>query len=139
MYVSGLSVLGIETRMASMIPTERQIALFSAVEDIHDLTAAITVLLVDAHGTLLAISGEENDVPPALRAALSGKKLREAGSVRELLTDVEMGTMNVSVFDIDGGEHVLAILFDAEADLSTVQSIGGEARDMLREILSAPL
>ncbi len=139
MYVSGLSVLGIETRMASMIPTERQIALFSAVEDIHDLTAAITVLLVDAHGTLLAISGEENDVPPALRAALAGKKLREAGSVRELLTDVEMGTMNVSVFDIDGGEHVLAILFDAEADLSTVQSIGGEARDMLREILSAPL
>lgn len=125
--------------MASMIPTERQIALFSAVEDIHDLTAAITVLLVDAHGTLLAISGEENDVPPALRAALAGKKLREAGSVRELLTDVEMGTMNVSVFDIDGGEHVLAILFDAEADLGTVQSIGGEARDMLREILSAPL
>lgn len=139
MYVSGLSVIGIETRMASMIPTERQIALFSAVEDIHDLTAAITVLLVDAHGTLLAISGEENDVPPALRAALAGKKLREAGSVRELLTDVEMGTMNVSVFDIDGGEHVLAILFDAEADLGTVQSIGGEARDMLREILSAPL
>jgi len=132
-------VIGIETRMASMIPTERQIALFSAVEDIHDLTAAITVLLVDAHGTLLAISGEENDVPPALRAALAGKKLREAGSVRELLTDVEMGTMNVSVFDIDGGEHVLAILFDAEADLGTVQSIGGEARDMLREILSAPL
>jgi hypothetical protein len=122
----------------SFIPTERQLTLFRVVEDIHDLTAAIIVLVVDAEGTLLAISGDENEIPPALRAVLSGKQLAEAGSVRELLTDVEMGTINVSVFAIDG-VHVLAILFNADADLATVQSVGGEARDMLKEIFSAPL
>src|SRR6187402_160262 len=93
------------------VPTERQLALFRAMEDIHDLTQAITAILVDADGVLLAVSGDENDVPPALRAVLSGKKLAEAGSVRALLEPVEnLGTMNVTILDIDG-KHVLAILF----------------------------
>jgi hypothetical protein len=122
------------------VPTEKQLALFRAMEDIHDLTAAITVLLVDADGISIAVSGDEDDVPPALRAVLSGKQLTEAGSVRVLLEDVDLdgSLVNVTVYAVDGS-HVLAILFDAEADLATVQSVGGEARDMLAEILAAPL
>ena len=38
----------------SLVPTERQIALFRTMEDIHDLTSALVVLLVDEHGTSLA-------------------------------------------------------------------------------------
>jgi predicted regulator of Ras-like GTPase activity (Roadblock/LC7/MglB family) len=122
------------------VPSEKQLALFRAVEDIHDLTQAITVLLVDGDGTLIAASGDENDVPSRLRAVLSGKQLAEAGSVRVLLEDVDLAgsLVNVTVYDVDG-THVLAILFDAEADLATVQQVGKEAREMLAEILAAPL
>jgi hypothetical protein len=119
-------------------PTERQIALFSALEDLHDLTAAIVVILVDRHGTSIAVSGDEDEIPAALRQALSGRRLAEAGSVRELLLDVEMGTLNVSIYSA-ADDHVLAIVFDADADLATVQTVGREGAAMVSEILSAPL
>lgn len=122
------------------VPSDRQLALFRAVEDIHDLTQAITVLLVDADGSSVAVSGDEDDIPVALRAVLSGKQLAEAGSVRVLLEDVDLAgsLVNVTVYDVDG-THVLAIVFDAEADLMTVQEVGKEGRTMLAEILSAPI
>jgi hypothetical protein len=128
------------TEPSTFVPSERQLALFRAVEDVHDLTQAITVLLVDGDGTLVAASGDEADVPTKLRAALSGKQLAEAGSVRVLLEDVDLSgsLVNVTVYDVDG-THVLAILFDAEADLAVVQEVGSEARAMLAEILGAPL
>lgn len=119
------------------VPTERQLDLFRALEDLHDLTKAITILLVDEDGALLAASGDENDVPPALRTVLSGKQLAAAGGVRALLEPVEnLGTTNVTILDVDG-KHVLAILFDAEADVMTVQTVGREASALLREILAA--
>jgi len=129
-----------DDKAARYVPTEKQLALFRAMEDIHDLTSAITVLLVDADGTSVAVSGDEDDMPPALRAVLSGKQLTEAGSVRHLLEDLDLAgsLVNVTIYAVDGA-HVLAILFDAEADLATVQSVGGEARQMLAEILAAPL
>ena len=125
---------------SALVPSEKQIALFRTVEDIHDLTQAITVLLVDGDGGSVAVSGDEDDIPVALRAVLSGKQLAEAGSVRVLLEDLDLAgsLMNVTVYDVDG-THVLAILFDAEADLVTVQQVGQEAREMLAEILSTPL
>ena len=125
---------------SALVPSEKQIALFRTVEDIHDLTHAITVLLVDGDGSSVAVSGDEDDIPVALRAVLSGKQLAEAGSVRVLLEDLDLAgsLMNVTVYDVDG-THVLAILFDAEADLVTVQQVGQEARVMLAEILSTPL
>ncbi len=125
---------------ASMVPSERVLALFRTVEDIHDLTQAITVLLVDGDGISVAVSGDENDIPIALRAVLSGKQLAEAGSVRVLLEDIDLAgsLVNVTVYDVDG-THVLAIFFDADADLATVQEVGQEARTMLAEILAAPL
>lgn len=131
--------MGEVTSTSRFVPSERQLALFRAVEDIHDLTQAIAVLLVDGDGTLVAVSGDEDDVPTKLRAVLSGKQLAEAGSVRVLLEDVDLAgsLVNVTVYDVDG-IHVLAILFDAEADLVTVQEVGTEAREMLAEILSAP-
>lgn len=110
-------------------------------EDIHDLTDAIVVLLVDAHGSLVAISGDEDEVPVPIRSALGGKKLREAGSTRELLSRIEFDdgkwptNMNVSIFDVTGTEHVLGILFDASVDVMTVQSIGKEASEMVAQIL----
>ena len=123
-----------------LVPSEKQLALFRAMEDIHDLTQAITVLLVDGDGTSVAVSGDEDDVPAPLRAVLSGKQLTEAGSVRVLLEDVDLAgsLMNVTIYAVDG-VHVLAILFDAEADLATVQQVGQEAREMLAEILATPL
>jgi predicted regulator of Ras-like GTPase activity (Roadblock/LC7/MglB family) len=136
-YVDTMSDV-ISTRR--FVPSEKQLALFRAVEDIHDLTQAITVLLVDGDGALIAVSGDENDVPDKLRAVLSGKQLAEAGSVRVLLEDVDLAgsPLNVTVYDVDG-THVLAILFDAEADFGVVQQVGSEARQMLAEILAAPL
>jgi len=118
--------------------TERQIALFRAVEDVHDLTSALVVLLVDRFGESVAVSGDEAEVPRALREALSGKRLAEAGSVRDLLRDVAMGTLNVSVYGL-AQDHVLAIVFDADADLGTVQTVGREASAMIAELLAAPL
>jgi hypothetical protein len=119
-------------------PTERQIALFRAVEDLHDLTAAIVVILVDRHGTSIAVSGDEDEIPAALRTALSGRRLAEAGSVRELLMEIEIGTLNVSVYSaVD--DHVLGIIFDSDADLATVQTVGREGAAMISELLSAPL
>ena len=57
---------------SAMVPSEKELALFRAVEDIHDLTQAITVLLVDADGGAVAVSGDEDDIPVALRSVLSG-------------------------------------------------------------------
>jgi len=127
-------------RPAALVPSDRELALFRAVEDIHDLTQAIAVLLVDGDGTSVAVSGDEDDIPVALRTVLSGKQLAEAGSVRVLLEDLDLAgsAVNATVYDVDG-THVLAILFDADADLVTVQEVGREGRTMLAEILATPL
>src|SRR4051812_46917791 len=119
-------------------PSAMQIDLFRAMEDIHEMTDALVVLLTDVDGVAVAVSGDENDVPKPLRDVLSGKRLAEAGTVVELLTPVagDLGGINVSVFAVERS-HVLAIVFDAEADLGTVQQVGREARTMLSEILTA--
>jgi hypothetical protein len=121
-------------------PSAMQLDLFRAMEDIHEMTGAHVVLLVDADGVAVAVSGDEDEVPAPLRAALSGKRLAEAGTVIELLTPLagDLGGLNVSIYAVARG-HVLAILFDAEADLATVQQVGGEAKVMLSEIVTAGL
>jgi len=115
-----------------------QIDLFRAMEDIHEMTDALVVLLTDVDGVAVAVSGDEDDVPKPLREVLSGKRLAEAGTVVALLEPIagDLGGMNVSVYAVERG-HVLAIVFDAEADLGTVQQVGREARTMLSEILTA--
>jgi hypothetical protein len=124
----------------SLVPTERQLALFRTVEDIHDLTAAIVVLLVDEHGTSLAVSGDEDEIPRPLRTALSGQRLARAGSVIEFMREIgDLGSLlNVALYDVDR-KHVLAIVFDSDADLSTVQMVGRDASPLLAELLAAPL
>ena len=42
-------------------PTAQQIDLFRAVEDIHELTAAIVILLTDRDGVAVAVAGDEDD------------------------------------------------------------------------------
>ena len=69
-------------------PTAQQIDLFRAVEDIHELTAAIVILLTDRDGVAIAIAGDEDDIPPSLRAVLRGESLARAGSVRALLEPI---------------------------------------------------
>ena len=115
-----------------------QIELFRAMEDIHEMTDAHVVLLVDADGVAVAVSGDEDELPKPLREALSGKRLAEAGGVVALLTPIagELGGMNVSIYAVERS-HVLAIVFDAEADLAVVQRVGREAQAMLSEILAA--
>jgi hypothetical protein len=118
-------------------PSATQIDLFRAMEDIHEMTFAVVVLLVDRDGASVAVSGDEDDVPAPLRAALSGQRLAEAGSVIALMEPIagELGGLNVSVYAV-APAHVLAILFDVEADFATVQQVGQEAQAMLSEILS---
>lgn len=122
----------------SSVPSAMQIELFRAMEDIHEMTDALVVLLVDAGGAAVAVSGDEDDLPPPLRAVLSGNRLAEAGTVVALLEPIagELEGLNVSVYAV-APAHVLAIAFDAEADFATVQDVGREASAMLSEILSA--
>lgn len=126
-----------ETAAPAHVPSERQLVLFRAIEELHELTRATTVLLVDGDGASVAVAGDENDVAPPLRAAIGGKRLRAAGSVRALLEDVDLegSPVNVSIYAV-GESHALAILFDAEADLVTVQRVGKEAATMFGEILA---
>src|SRR5689334_16535883 len=87
------------------VPNEKQLALFRALEDLHELTNAITILLADEFGAPVAVSGDENDIPPAVRAVINGQRLARAGSVRELLSSIgELGkdAPNVTLFDVDG-------------------------------------
>jgi hypothetical protein len=122
-------------------PTALAIELFRLLEDVHDATDALVVLLVDADGASVAVSGDEAHLPAPLRAALGGKRLAEAGSVVALLqsvaADLADSPLNVSLYDVDGA-HVLAIAFDAEADLVTVQTVGRQASAVIAELLAAP-
>ncbi|AKU96985.1 hypothetical protein AKJ09_03649 [Labilithrix luteola] len=121
-------------------PTAQQLDLFRAVEDLHEMTLAIVVLLTDADGLAIAVGGDEAAIPPPLRAVLSAKQLAAAGSVRALLEPVfaELGPspLNVLVLAVDAG-HVLTVVFDAEADFEVVQTVSREARGMIAEILAA--
>jgi hypothetical protein len=123
-------------------PTTLQLDLFRAVEDVHEMTGAIVVILVDDEGAAVAVAGDEDELPPALRGVLGGRRLREAGSVRELLSPISeeltASKLNVTVLDV-AGRWVLAIAFDANADLATVLAVSGEARDLMRELLTADL
>ncbi len=120
-------------------PTAQQIDLFRAVEDVHELTGAIVVLLTDADGVAIAVAGDEDDLPPSLRDLLAGKKLAAAGSVRALLEpindDLADTTVNYSILAV-GSAHVLTIAFDAEANFEVVQTVGREASQMIGEILT---
>jgi hypothetical protein len=123
-------------------PTPQQIELFRAVEDVHELTGALVVLLTDADGLALAIAGDEDDIPPPLRAVLGGRQLAAAGSVVALLEPIVAqlaeSRLNVTVLAVDAA-HVLAIAFDADADFDVVQRVGREAQEMLRELLASTL
>ena len=123
-----------------MIPTQQQIDLFRAVEDIHELSGAHVVMLTDREGIALAIAGDENDFPAPLRGVLGRKHLVQAGSVVALLEplgdDLAHCPLNFSVIAV-GEAHLLAIAFDAEADLETVQVVGREGVQLIAEILSA--
>ncbi len=119
-------------------PTAQQIDLFRAVEDIHELTAAIVILLTDRDGVAIAIAGDEDDIPPSLRAVLRGESLARAGSVRALLEpigeDLSLCPLNFSILPV-ADSHLLTIAFDVEASFDTVQTVGREGAAMLTEIL----
>jgi hypothetical protein len=120
-----------------MVPTERQLALFSALEDVHELTQSVVVILVDEGGTTIAVSGDEDEIPADLRGVLGGKKLADAGSVRALLEPVDFSALRLNVSIFATGPMLLAVLFDAESDLGTVQAVGKQAAEMIAEILTA--
>lgn len=126
--------------MSSQGPTAQQIDLFRAVEDIHELTEAIVVLLTDRAGVAIAVAGDEDDLPPSIRAVLGGEQLAKAGSVAALLEPIaeELGgcPLNFTILRVGEG-HVLTIAFDVEADLERVQTVGREGAQMISEILYA--
>jgi hypothetical protein len=123
-------------------PTAQQIDLFRAVEDVHEMTQAIVVLLADADGMSIAVAGDEDEIPAPLRAVLGGKQLAAAGSVVALLEpiagDLGESHLNFSILAV-AEAHVLVIAFDAEADFDLVQTVGKEASAMISEILTTPL
>lgn len=120
-------------------PTAAQIDLFRAVEDVHEMTGAIVVLLTDADGVAIAVAGDEDELPAALRAVLGGKQLAAAGGVRALLEpisdDLADTHVNYSILAVEPA-HVLTIAFDAEANFEVVQTVGREASQMMSEILT---
>jgi hypothetical protein len=131
-----------DERGAPKGPTEQQLDLFRAVEDVHEMTRAIVVLLTDADGVAVAVAGDEDELPPSLRAVLGGKQLAAAGGVRALLEPLsgELADthVNYTILAVERA-HVLTIAFDAEANFDVVQTVGREATQMISEILaSAP-
>ena len=129
-----------DAERAPMVPSAQQIDLFRAVEDIHELSGAIVVLLTGGDGVAVAAAGDENDIPAPLRAVLGGKNLAQAGGVVALLEpiagDLAHCTLNFSILAV-GEAHVLTIAFDSEASLETVQVVGREGAQMIAEILRA--
>ena len=125
---------------AAKVPTAQQIDLFRAVEDVHEMTGAIVVLLTDAEGFAVAVAGDEDDLPPSLRAVLTGKQLAAAGGVRALLEPISSELadthVNYSILAVENA-HVLTIAFDADADFDVVQTVGREASEMISEILTS--
>lgn len=101
------------------------------------MTSAVVVLLADESGQAVAVAGDDEKIPPALRAILGARALREAGSVRELLSLVDLSgsLLNVTVQPV-AATHLLAILFDSEVDLATVQRVAREACTLLAELLA---
>ena len=122
-----------------MVPSAQQIDLFRAVEDIHELGAATVVLLTNGEGVALAVAGDENEIPSPLRAVLGRNNLAQAGSVIALLEPIGEQLahcpLNFSILAV-GEAHLLAIAFDVEADLETVQMVGREGAQLIAEILS---
>ena len=133
-------VEGMTDEPAAKGPTAQQIDLFRAVEDVHELTGAILVLLTDGDGASIAVAGDEDDLPPSLRAVLGGKQLAAAGSVRALLEPIseQLGDthVNYSILVVANG-HVLTIAFDSEANFDVVQTVGREASQMISDILTS--
>ena len=125
---------------APKVPSAQQIDLFRAVEDVHELTGAIVVLLTDRDGIAVAAAGDEDDIPAPLRAVLGGKNLAQAGGVVALLEpiagDLAHCPLNFSILAV-GESHVLTIAFDADANLETAQVVGREGAQMMAEILRA--
>lgn len=121
-------------------PSAQQIELFRAVEDVHEMTQATVVLLTDVDGVALAVAGDEDVIPVALRSVLGGARLAAAGSVRALLepafAEIGQWALNVLVLAVDA-RHVLTVVFDADADLELVQTVVREGQSMLAEILAA--
>ena len=78
------------------------------------------------------MSGDEDEIPADLRAVLAGKKLAQAGSVRALLEPVDFSTLRLNVSLFAAGSMLLAVLFDAESDLGTVQAVGKQASEIVR-------
>jgi hypothetical protein len=119
-------------------PTAQQIDLFRAVEDVHEMTEAIVVLLTDSDGVSIAVAGDEDEIPTPLRAVLSGKQLSAAGGVVALLepiaAELAESHLNFSVLAV-ANTHVLTIAFDAEANFEIVQTVGREARQLISELL----
>jgi hypothetical protein len=125
---------------APLVPSAQQIDLFRAVEDIHELTGAIVILLTDRDAVAVAVAGDEDEIPSPLRAVLGAKNLAQAGGVRALLEpiagDLGQCPLNFSILAV-GHTHVLTIAFDAEVNLETVQVVGREGAQMIAEILRA--
>jgi len=123
---------------APLAPSAQQIDLFRAVEDVHELTGAIVVLLTDGNAVAIAVAGDEDDIPAPLRAVLGGRKLAEAGGVAALLEPIagDLGDcpINFSILAV-GDSHVLTIAFDADANLETVQVVGREGAAMIADIV----
>jgi len=121
-----------------MVPSAQQIDLFRAVEDVHELTGAIVVLLTDGNAVAIAVAGDEDDIPAPLRAVLGGRKLAAAGGVAALLEPIagDLGhcPLNFSILAV-GDSHVLTIAFDADANLETVQVVGREGATMIADIV----
>jgi hypothetical protein len=120
-------------------PTTRQLDLFRIVEDVHELTDAIVVLITDGEGRSVAVSGDENEIPAPLRAVLGGAAYARAGTLAALLEpvaeDLAGHRLNFTIRAV-AGEHLLTIAFDAEADFGKVQLVANEAKEMIDEILT---
>jgi hypothetical protein len=91
----------------------------TTVRDLCQAANALRVILIDFDGAAVAASGDVHAIPENLRRGLSGRALREAGSVIKLLEPLAASIHGGAPFlqvNAVGSTHLLVVAYDDAAD-----------------------
>lgn len=130
-----------ETELA--LPTELAARIERILTQLYDLTRAQCVLLADAHGRLLGLKGQPQEIDPSLMAALAAANVTATTELLRQIGGEETGgawlregkRINVYLFDV-AGSLVLIVTFRAGTLANLVNLYGRRAVERLRPLIA---